>query len=132
MVLIPEEGSFTLTAHVESPGYIRVAPTGYIISERNGTWIAPLLPQMFYGASGTQLTTWRQYIPSAGPQIILSKPAGKLLIPREELYWRRIREPEKEAIEIVEPVRVTMGLGPAITILALLGLGGTLIYLSTR
>ena len=131
MVLIPEEGSFTLTAYVESPGYIRVAPTGYIISERrDGTWIAPLLPQMFYGATGTQLTTWRQYIPSAGSQVILSKPVGELLVPKEELYWRKI-EPEKEVEVAVEPVRVT-GLGPAITILALLGLGGALIYLSSK
>lgn len=131
MVLIPEEGNFSLTAYVESPGYIRVAPTGYIISKhRDGTWIAPLLPQMFYGATGTQLTTWRQYIPSAGSQVILSKPAGKLLVPKEELYWRKIREPEKVEVG-VEPARVT-GLGPAITILALLGLGGALIYLSTR
>ena len=47
---------------------------------------------MFLGASGEPLTSWRQWIGSSGEQTIISKPAGDLLVPRDEIYWRKIRE----------------------------------------
>ena len=90
-LMIPEEGSFTLSAYMESPGYVRFVPKGYLVSRREGeTWVAPIIPQLFYGASGEQLGTWRQYIPEAGEVTLLSRVAGHPEVPREQLFWRRI------------------------------------------
>lgn len=102
MVLLSEDQSFSLTANVTSPGYMRVALKGYLVSKRNGeTWIAPLIPQLFYGASGQQLATWRQNIPQAGSQVILSRKAGGYpKVPREELYWRQVKPEEEEAVKV--------------------------------
>lgn len=102
MAWIEEEQSFSLTANVLSPGPVSIVPSGYIVSRRsNGVYVAPLIPQLFLGASGGQLSTWSQWIPSAGSQVILTKPAGELLVPREELYWRKVTEPAMEAMEAV-------------------------------
>lgn len=93
-LMIPEEGSFTLSAHMESPGYVRFVPKGYLISRRDGeTWVAPLIPQLFYGATGEQLSTWRQYIPQAGEVTLFSRVTGHPEVPREELFWRRVKTP---------------------------------------
>lgn len=101
MLMIPEEGSFELRAYVETPGYIRIIPKGFLVSKRQGeTWIAPLIPQLFYGATGQQLTTWRQHIPQAGEQVVLSRRAGEPKVPREELFWRKVTAEELE--EVVE------------------------------
>ncbi|GAH94552.1 unnamed protein product [marine sediment metagenome] len=83
--------SFTMQANVTSPGPQRIALRGYITERRpDGLYAAPLLPQLFYGADGSQLTSWRQYIPGTGAQTILSRSGGQPSIPKEELYWRRI------------------------------------------
>ena len=83
--------SFSMQANVVSPGYQRIALRGYITERRaDGLYAAPLIPQLFYGADGTQLTSWRQYLPQAGSQTILSRSAGLPRVPREELFWRRI------------------------------------------
>jgi len=97
--MIPEEESFTLTAYVESPGYVTVIPRGFLVSRRDEeVWVAPLIPQLFYGATGEQLKTWRQYIPKAGEQVILSRRAGYPKVPREQLYWRRLEAPLEELV----------------------------------
>jgi len=108
MLFLREDESFSLTANVTSPGYQRVVLKGYLVSERpDGTYIAPLIPQLFYGAQGQQLTTWQQYIPQAGSQVILSRAAGGYpKVPREELWWRRVT-PE-EAIKEVPTVKPTL------------------------
>jgi len=104
MFMIPEEESFSLTAYVESPGYVSIIPRGYLVSRRQSeTWIAPLIPQLFYGASGEQLRTWRQYISAVGEQVILSRVGGKPEVPREELFWRRVPTKE-EAVGVAEEV----------------------------
>jgi len=83
--------SFSMQANVTSPGYQGVVLRGYITDRRlDGLYAAPLLPQLFYGADGTQLTTWRQYISGTGSQTILSRSGGQPSIPKEELYWRRV------------------------------------------
>ena len=83
--------SFSMQANVTSPGYQRIALRGFITERRaDGLYAAPLIPQLFYGADGTQLTSWRQYLPQAGSQTILSRSAGLPRVPREELFWRRI------------------------------------------
>jgi len=98
-LMIPEEASFQLSAYVETPGWIRVVPRGYLVSEWAGKkWVTPLLPQMFYGATGEQLTTWRQYIPRAGWQVILYRVAGKPEIPREHLPWRQYENPSEKLV----------------------------------
>jgi len=94
VLLLPEESSFQLEAYVEAPGWVRIVPRGYLVSEWAGKkWITPLIPQMFYGATGEQLTTWRQYIPKAGWQVIMSRRAGEPKIPREQLPWRQLEDP---------------------------------------
>jgi hypothetical protein len=93
MLMLDEDESFSLTAYVESPGYQRVVLKGYLVSRRSdGTYIAPLIPQLFYGADGTQLQTWRQNLTTTGSQVILSRFGGQPSVPREELYWRKVKE----------------------------------------
>jgi len=82
---------FSMQANVNSPGPQRIALRGYITERRpDGLYAAPLLPQLFYGADGTQLSTWRQNIPGTGSQTILSRSGGQPSIPKEQLYWRRV------------------------------------------
>jgi len=96
MLMLDEDESFSLTANVESPGYQRVALQGYLVSRRSdGTYIAPLIPQLFYGADGTQLQTWRQNLTTTGSQVILSRSGGEPSVPREELWWRKVAEAPK-------------------------------------
>jgi len=83
--------SFSMQANVTSPGSQRVVLRGYITERRpGGLYAAPLLPQLFYGADGAQLTSWRQYISGTGSQTILSRSGGQPSIPKEELFWRRV------------------------------------------
>lgn len=106
--LLPEDESFTLTANVTTPGYQRVALKGYLVRrENNGIYVAPIIPQLFYGWDGTQLTSWRQNIGATGSQVILSRGAGGLpKVPKQDLYWRKIAEPEEpeKLAELAEPV----------------------------
>jgi len=133
MVMIGEEESFSLTANVTSRGYQRVVPTGYIVSRRSdGVYVAPLLPQLFYGADGTQLTTWRQNLQSTGSQIILSKPAGNLLIPREELYWRKISEPEVAAEPVVPREELSTFPVAAVALVSTIAVVTVFLFLWTR
>lgn len=104
MLMLDEDESFSLTANVTSPGYQSVVLRGYLVSRRaDGTYIAPLIPQLFYGASGEQLQTWRQSIAQAGEQVILSRVGGEPSVPREELFWRRVPTRE-EAVRAAEEV----------------------------
>jgi len=83
--------SFSMQANVTSPGPQRVVLRGYITERRpDGLYAAQLLPQLFYGADGAQLTSWRQYLSGTGTQTILSRSGGQPSIPKEELYWRRV------------------------------------------
>lgn len=95
-LFLDEDESFSLTANVTSPGPQSVVLKGYLVSRRSdGTYMAPLIPQLFYGVDGAQLTTWRQYLPAAGEQVILSRQAGEPSVPREELFWRRVATREE-------------------------------------
>jgi hypothetical protein len=105
---LQEDESFSLTANVESIGYQRIVLDGYLVERRSdGTYIAPLIPQLFYGANGSQLQTWRQNLTTTGSQVILSRSGGYPKVPKEELYWRKVEEPEKpeekaEAVKVVQ------------------------------
>jgi len=80
-----------MQANVTSPGPQSIVLRGYVTERRpDGLYATPLLPQLFFGADGAQLSTWRQYIPGTGSQTILSRSGGQPSIPKEELYWRRI------------------------------------------
>jgi hypothetical protein len=96
--MLDEDESFSLTANVTAPGYQSVALKGYLVSKRSdGTYIASLIPQLFYGVDGNQLgATWRQNLTETGEQVILSRSGGEPSVPREELYWRRV--PTKEEV----------------------------------
>lgn len=104
VLLIPEEGSISITGYVTSPGYQSIVPRGYLLSE-DEEYIAPLLPQLFYGASGDQLGhTWRQNLTETGSQVILSRIGGEPSVPKEELFWVR-REQKEEKVKRVEKVK---------------------------
>ena len=91
-LVLDKDESFSMQANVTSPGPQRIVLRGYITERRpDGLYAAPLIPQLFYGAAGTQLTTWRQNISGTGSQTILSRSGGLPTVPREELFWRRVR-----------------------------------------
>jgi len=131
-LVLDEDEFFSMEAYVETPGYQRVALSGYLVERRaDGTYIAPLIPQLFYGADGSQLQTWRQDITTAGSQVILSRSGGQPSVPREELYWRKVSEDhvEKEEVKAVQPTQV-MAIPSWVIPVAILGVivGGFIIY----
>jgi len=92
-LMLDEDESFSMTAYVESPGYQRVALTGMLVKQEGGeTYVGSLLPQMFYGASGEQLSSWRQYLSESGEQVVLSRVGGLPEVPKEEIYWRKVEK----------------------------------------
>jgi len=132
MLVLDEDQSFSLQANVTSPGFQSVVLSGYITQRRaDGVYAAPLIPQLFYGVDGKQLTAWRQYIPSAGTQTILSRVGGQPSVPREELWWRKISDFEEKvaAEEVVAPKQLEVPwLLPALIVAS----GMVLLYLGTR
>jgi len=100
VLMLDEDESFSITANVTSPGPQSMALKGFLVKKTaNGTYIASLLPQMFYGASGQQLTSWRQNLTSTGSQVILSRTAGGYpKVPKQDIYWRKISDFEEKAV----------------------------------
>ena len=96
VLMLDEDESFSISANVTSPGLQRTILKGYLVSRRpDGVYVAPLIPQLFYGASGSQLQTWRQNITTTGNQVIISRVAGGLPnVPKQELYWRKVQDPQ--------------------------------------
>ena len=135
MVLyLEEDESFSLTANVLSPGYQSLVLKGYLVQRRgDGVYIAPLIPQLFYGASGEQLQTWRQWIPSAGSQVILSRSGGLPKVPREELWWRKVEEAPRAAAPAPSAVAPAQVAVPAWAFLGIpLAVGAVLLLASRR
>jgi len=125
---LDEDESFSLTAYVDSLGEQRIALTGYLVSRRSdGTYVAPLIPDLFYGVNGNQLQhSWRQDFTATGSQVILSRSGGLPKVPREDLYWRKVetRTPETQATPteaIEEPKVVSMQTPSWILPVALIG-----------
>ena len=117
-----------MQAYVTNPGYQRMALTGFITEQRaDGLYAAPLLPQLFRGANGSQLSTWRQYLPVAGSQTILSRSGGQPSIPKHELSWRKVTDVAKVTPTLVEPVPAKLEISP--TFALILGLIGGAILL---
>ncbi len=130
-LVLDKDESFSLTANVTSPGYQRMILRGYITERRaDGLYAAPLLPQLFFGADGTPLTTWRQYISGTGAQTILSRSAGSPMVPREELFWRKVSDFEREPAKVEV---ASLEIPPLLLVSALSLIGGTvLVILSMR
>jgi len=126
-LILDKDEAFSMSAYVESPGYQRVLVSGYLLERRaDGNYLAPLLPQLFYGADGNVLSSWRQYLPTTGNQVILTRSGGQPSVPREDLYWRKVEsKTESKAQTQTQPVTVNLSV-PNYTIPALL-IGGTLI-----
>ena len=125
-LILDENESFSMSAYVESPGYQRVLVSGYLLERRaDGAYVAPLIPQLFYGVSGAQLQTWRQYLPTVGDQVILSRSGGHPSVPREDLYWRKVESKTEDAQQPqIQPATAKMEI-PNYTVPILL-IGGTL------
>ena len=130
-LILNKDESFSLQANVTTPGYQRLVLRGFITERRaDGLYAAPLLPQLFFGADGTQLTSWRQFISGTGAQTILSRSAGSPMVPREDLFWRKISDFKREPAKVeVAPLEVPLIL--LAPILALIG-GTVLIIISGR
>lgn len=129
MLWLNEDESFSLTANVETPGEVRMVLQGYLVSKRGGeTWVAPLIPQLFYGASGLQLQTWRQDITTAGSQVILSRSGGQPSVPREELAWRRLTTPEEKTVTAQKALAAPSPWPTIIFALGLIGVAGIAAY----
>ena len=96
--MLDEDEFFELTATVTAVGPQSVILKGYLVSERaDGTYVAPLIPQLFYGADGNPLgASWRQNLTQAGEQVILSRSGGQPSVPRHELYWRKVETSKEE------------------------------------
>ncbi len=132
-LILDKDEAFSMSAYVETPGYSRMVLSGYLLERRaDGAYLAPLLPQLFYGANGAVLSSWRQYLPTAGNQVILSRSGGLPTLPREELYWRKVSDsqvPKQEAQ--TAPITAQLATTPSWLIpVAILGLvvSGFIIY----
>ena len=133
-LVLDEDEYFSMTANIESPGYQRIVLKGNLVKRTsNGTYVASLLPQMFYGADGLPLTTWRQYLPTAGSQVILSRGAGGYpKVPDEEIYWRKVADTKTTPAGMVVPTKAALEtpnwLLPVVAILGAVAV----IYLASR
>lgn len=89
---LDEDQFFSINAYVQATGDQTIALSGYLVEHRSdGTYIAPLIPDLFYGVNGTQLQhSWRQNFAVTGDQTILSRSGGLPKVPRQDLYWRKI------------------------------------------
>jgi hypothetical protein len=134
-LMLDKDESFSLSAYVTSAGEQTIALHGYLVDHGpDGTYIAPLIPELFYGANGNQLIgTWRQNFTSTGDQVVLSRSGGLPTLPREELNWRKISEthiptPQVQATLPTAPLAVTIPWW--VLPLALLGIvvGGIVVY----
>ncbi len=130
-LVLDKDESFSMQTNVISPGYQSMVLRGFITERRaDGLYAAPLLPQLFFGADGNQLTTWRQYISGTGAQTILSRAAGSPMLPREELFWRKISDFERDPAKVEAP---SLAVSPSLLTAAVALIGGAvLIILSGR
>lgn len=125
-LMLDENESFSLTAYVQTLGEQNMALSGYLVSRRSdGTYIAPLIPDLFYGVDGNQLQhSWRQNLTTTGSQVILSRSGGLPKVPRQDLYWRKVET--RTPTETVEAQKVVSMQTPSWVLPAAL-IGGILL-----
>ena len=101
MFMLDRNQSFVLNAYVTTPGPQTIIPKGMLIDRRSdGIYVASLLPDLFYGADGSQLTSsWRQNLTQTGDQIVLSRNPDDPHVPNEQLYWRKVSNNEEKDLE---------------------------------
>lgn len=132
-VVLDWNEDFKLDAHVDSTGQQRFGLIGYIQKRRaDGVYQAPIIPELFYGVDGTQLSTWSQNL-TAGDHTILRRDSGNPFVPDSELAWRKISDERRTAP--ATPTRVvTSALDTNTIMLVVVGLGavGLLYYLIKR
>lgn len=133
VLMLDEDESFSMTANVTSTGPQSMALKGFLVKKTsNGTYIASLLPQMFYGADGLPLTSWRQNLTATGSQVILSRAAGGYPeVPKEEIYWRKVSDSE-EAVSPAPTAVPTLEIPSWVLPLGALIAGGLIVYLLIR
>lgn len=131
---LDEDEYFSMSAYVESPGYQRIALSGYLTSNRSdGVYVAPLIPQLFYGADGSQLQTWRQNLTATGNQVILSRSGGYPKVPKQDLYWRKVAGRVTEVREVTPTIVKTVEqTSNWIVPMVLLGVVGLTLYLGLK
>jgi len=136
-LMLEENEYFSMNAHVQALGDQTIALSGYLVEHRSdGTYIAPLVPDLFYGVNGTQLQhSWKQNFTATGDQTILSRSGGEPSVPRNELYWRKISENHvpKQEVQAVAPAPTVQAVTLAVPWwipLAVLGIivGGYAVY----
>lgn len=89
-LILDEKEDFTMDATVEADGYQRIMVTGYLERHKaDGVYRTPIVPQMFFGADGQQLTTWRQYL-KKGNYVVLSRDSGNPVVLEKDLSWRKV------------------------------------------
>jgi len=134
-IYLLEDEYFSMNAYVQALGEQTIALSGYLVEHRaDGTYIAPLIPDLFFGVNGVQLQhSWRQNFTATGDQTILSRSGGEPSVPRNELYWRKISENHVSKEEAKASASTTQTLNLAIPWwipLAVLGVfvGGYVVY----
>ena len=130
-LVLDEDTPVSIQVYSTAPGYSSMVVSGMMTKEEGGvTYATPLLPSMFYGADGTQLEgSWRQYIPAAGSQTILSRSGGlPALPPDEDLFWRKVSGPKQ-----VQPEPVVRGAAvSSIPALAVVVVAGAILWWLTK
>jgi len=133
-LFLDKDEYFSMNAYVEAPGEQRIVLSGYLIDRRSdGTYIAPLIPELFYGANGSQLAgSWRQNFTQVGDQVVLSRgPGDNPKVPKNELYWRKVEsKQEVQAPEKEKAIQATVVPQYLVVSLAVVGIivGGLIIY----
>jgi hypothetical protein len=134
-LMLDKDEYFSLNAYVETPGEQTFALRGYLVDRRaDGTYIAPLLPEMFYGADGHQLIgSWRQNLTATGDQVILSRSGGSPTLPRQEIGWRKIsgnnvtKQQAQTQLAMVQPIALVGSWWPVVAIVGII-VGGIVVY----
>lgn len=130
-LVLDEHEDFSMQAHVDSDGYQRVAVQGYLQKRKSdGLYQAPLIPALFFGADGSQLDTWRQYL-HAGDQTILRRDGGNPSVPDHELAWRKVESYQRPASAPIPPTVVTADLTP-VYVVGGLALVAFVLYLAVK
>jgi hypothetical protein len=123
-LILNENEDFSLSAHIDTAGHQRIEVTGYLERRRpDGIYRTPLIPDLFFGADGTQLDTWDQDL-TVGDHIVLSRSGGNPRVPDDELNWRKVSEapqrPSPQPVVVQAPVR-TMAIDMNTLILGVVG-----------
>lgn len=89
-LILDEKEDFTMDATVEADGYQRIMVTGYLERRKaDGVYRTPIVPQMFFGADGQRLETWRQYL-KKGSYVVLSRDSGNPVV--SDVVWRKVSD----------------------------------------